>query len=118
MAIKVSNLIGMHLEVQQKMILLFNGFAILQKDSLHKVMKLPSLVQETNQKETSLRNKFQNGLVMVIREFFLDLMMILHLMMYSNQNLQTSSLTWVVRLTLSSMTGRKLLTCGEIKVSL
>ena len=38
--------------------------------------------------------------------------------MYSNQNLQTSSLTWVVRLTLSLMIGKKLSTCGEIKVSL
>ena len=50
------------LDWQQSMILLFNGFAILQKDTLHKVMKLLSLVQEMNQKERLLRNKLVNGL--------------------------------------------------------
>ena len=113
MVIKGLNPTGLHLEKQLGLILLFNGFVILQKDTLPKETKLHSSLQETNQKERLLNYKFLNGLVKVIKEFFLDQMVISDVTQNSNLNSLTNLKKSVVKSTLYLTTEIKLSICGD-----
>ena len=83
------------------------------KDTLPKETKLHSSLQETNQKERLLNYKFLNGLVKVIKEFFLDQMVISDVTQNSNLNSLTNLKKSVVKSTLYLTTEIKLSICGD-----